>query len=360
MSAVIEQEFTAGNPGADLGGNHGWYIDFATMQQQNTASTGALRDVRRVVGGAAAVAAAAAVAVGGAIAGGMAALKAGFGGGGGGGGGGGAACAVPETPAVVDLGGGGPLPYGGDLQAAMRAGDREAIRVLMAARDADAAAAGGGGGGAAVPGADGWDAVDDDGSDDGDDPTTAAGGGGVMLPPGEFDGCFTTAPLTDDELKEDCAVCYCTVSDPADPAAPAAEDLPTKLNKCGHCFHRGCINQSLAMCNKKCPVCSTIYGIITGTQPEGTMEVSTNGRKLPGFEDAEGTIVISYGIPPGTQGPDHPNPGQFFEGARRTCYIPDSAEGRDLLGKLRTAFERKLIFTVGQSTTSGRDNIVIW
>jgi deltex-like protein len=138
------------------------------------------------------------------------------------------------------------------------------------------------------------------------------------------------------------------------------DDVPTKLNKCGHSFHRGCINDAFLKCNTKCPVCSTIYGIITGNQPEGTMTVSTNGSKLPGFESANGTIVVKYSIPDGTQGPEHPSPGVPYTGARRTCYLPDNAEGRSLLAKLQTAWQRKLIFTVGTSTTSGRDNMTIW
>jgi len=69
---------------------------------------------------------------------------------------------------------------------------------------------------------------------------------------------------------------------------------------------------------------------------------------------------INYNMPPGTQGPEHPNPGVRYDGARRTCYIPDNSEGQQLLAKLQTAFERKLIFAVGTSTTSGKENTVIW
>jgi len=181
------------------------------------------------------------------------------------------------------------------------------------------------------------------------------------IPAGEFDGCFepTDVPFSAEELREDCAVCYCPVYDPAAGVA-AAEDVPTKLNKCGHCFHRGCINDSLAKCAPKCPVCSTIYGTITGNQPEGSMDIKRNRSKLPGYESARGTIVIDYCIPGGTQGPEHPNPGVAYHGANRTCYIPDSDAGNALLAKLQTAWDRKLIFTVGTSTTSGRENMTIW
>jgi deltex-like protein len=421
LSAMLEAEFTASKPGADLPGRHGWHVDFTTMpmQQQNTATTGAMRNVQRVTDAGTAAAAGAAVAatfdalkgslgkiLGGAGGGGGGAPGGGAGAaadGGGGGGGGGAmmfaggapgvdpaaapAAAAAEAPAGAGAAAAADdLPYGGDIQAAMRANDRDAIRQIMAARSA---AADGGGAAAADGDGDGGaggggDAMDMDGGGGGgggaggvEAPSPAAapaiGAAGGMAPPipwaeiassipaGEFDGCFepTDVPFSAEELREDCAVCYCPVYDPAAGVA-AAEDVPTKLNKCGHCFHRGCINDSLAKCAPKCPVCSTIYGTITGNQPEGAMDIKRNRSKLPGYESARGTIVIDYCIPGGTQGPEHPNPGVAYHGANRTCYIPDSDAGNALLAKLQTAWDRKLIFTVGTSTTSGRENMTIW
>lgn len=352
-NAILERAFAANRPEADLPGRHGWRVNFATMQQTNTATTGAQRSVRRVSdAGAMAAVGAAATSFFGAL-GGML-------------GGGGAAATPAEAPSPAPVSAlsaavaAGDLPYGGDLQAAMRAGDKAAIRHLMSARD-DPAAAGSAPSPAAVPAATGTGSPA---------AISAAGGGlgavggsppwaGIAIPPGDWDDCFDSAVLTDDELKEDCAVCYCPVFDPA-VGVNGPDDVPTKLNKCGHSFHRGCINEALAKCNTKCPVCSTIYGIITGNQPEGTMTIATNGSKLPGFESANGTIVVEYKIPNGTQGPEHPNPGVQYSGATRTCYLPDNAEGRALLAKLETAWQRKLIFTVGTSTTSGRDNMTIW
>lgn len=57
---------------------------------------------------------------------------------------------------------------------------------------------------------------------------------------------------------------------------------------------------------------------------------------------------------------EHPSPGQPYEGTSRTAYLPDSPEGARTLALLRRAFDQKLIFTVGRSTTSGRDNAVTW
>jgi len=39
----------------------------------------------------------------------------------------------------------------------------------------------------------------------------------------------------------------------------------------------------------------------------------------------------------------------------REAYLPDNDEGRKVLRLLRKAFVQRLIFTVGQSTTSGNE-----
>lgn len=56
----------------------------------------------------------------------------------------------------------------------------------------------------------------------------------------------------------------------------------------------------------------------------------------------------------------HPNPGRRFDGTRRTAYLPDNAEGNEVLKLLRIAFDRRLIFTVGTSRSSGIENQVTW
>jgi deltex-like protein len=42
------------------------------------------------------------------------------------------------------------------------------------------------------------------------------------------------------------------------------------------------------------------------------------------------------------------------------AFLPNNPEGRELLALLRTAFNRKLVFTVGRSVTTGQDNVVVW
>lgn len=57
---------------------------------------------------------------------------------------------------------------------------------------------------------------------------------------------------------------------------------------------------------------------------------------------------------------DHPNPEEPYRGLSRQGYLPDNKEGRQVLQMLRRAFEHRLVFTVGFSRTSGRDNVVTW
>jgi len=57
---------------------------------------------------------------------------------------------------------------------------------------------------------------------------------------------------------------------------------------------------------------------------------------------------------------DHPNPGKWYKGTTRFAYLPDSPQGRQILQLLRRAFEAELVFTIGTSNTTGKDNVVIW
>lgn len=141
---------------------------------------------------------------------------------------------------------------------------------------------------------------------------------------------------------------------------PICLEIPKKkiiLHKCKHEFCEQCLNT--AMLHKPvCPVCNTPYGVVIGDQPDGRMTDYCTPDKLPGYHC--GTIVIDYSIPDGIQGAKHPNPGQRFQGAHRRAYLPDNDEGRDILHLLKKAFKQKLIFTIGQSRTTGTSNTVTW
>ncbi|XP_042344741.1 probable E3 ubiquitin-protein ligase DTX3 [Plectropomus leopardus] len=129
--------------------------------------------------------------------------------------------------------------------------------------------------------------------------------------------------------------------------------------RCKHSFCRSCLKTAFDY-KPACPTCGELYGTLKGTQPEGgKMDVSRGSASLPGYEKY-GTIIIHYYIPSGIQKREHPNPGQPYEGVSRTAYLPDSPEGRRTLKLLRRAFNQRVIFTVGRSTTSGRNNVVTW
>ncbi|XP_061658907.1 probable E3 ubiquitin-protein ligase DTX2 isoform X2 [Syngnathoides biaculeatus] len=173
---------------------------------------------------------------------------------------------------------------------------------------------------------------------------------------------------------EDCIICMDQLSNPSGYETPAMAqesgqvilpDSVGKFVKCGHTLHMLCM---LAMYNNgtkdgslQCPSCKTIYGEKTGTQPKGKMEIYSIPQPLPGHPDC-GTIQIIYSIPPGIQGPEHPNPGQPFtcRGFPRFCFLPDSDKGRKVLELLKVAWMRRLIFTVGTSSTTGEPDTVVW
>nr|XP_060631319.1 E3 ubiquitin-protein ligase DTX3L [Anolis sagrei ordinatus] len=148
------------------------------------------------------------------------------------------------------------------------------------------------------------------------------------------------------EQEEQCSICMDKFSQ--------KEVLP----KCKHEFCRDCIREAMKH-KPACPVCNEFYGKIEGNQPPGHMTFSKSPLHLPGYEGS-GTINITYTIADGFQMKNHPNPGKRFSGTSRIAYLPDNQEGREVLKLLQRAFEQKLIFTVGQSRTSGMSDVVTW
>ncbi|KFP74458.1 E3 ubiquitin-protein ligase DTX1, partial [Acanthisitta chloris] len=166
---------------------------------------------------------------------------------------------------------------------------------------------------------------------------------------------------------EDCTICMERLGPPLGVLSPRGikPELVGKLGKCGHMYHLLCL---LAMYNNgnkdgslQCPTCKAIYGEKTGTQPPGKMEFHLIPHSLPGYTDSK-TIRIVYDIPTGIQGPEHPNPGKKFtaRGFPRHCYLPDNEKGRKVLKLLIVAWDRRLIFTIGTSNTTGESDTVVW
>ncbi|XP_026466501.1 protein deltex-like [Ctenocephalides felis] len=145
------------------------------------------------------------------------------------------------------------------------------------------------------------------------------------------------------------------------------DDLIVSLTRCAHAMHLGCLNQVISQQNSEkglyleCPLCLTVYGHKIGNQPPGSMNWTVIPRSLPGHPDSK-TLQLTYNIASGMQGSDQPNPGQpyFAVGFPRVCYLPDNAQGRRVLRLLTIAWERRLVFTIGRSLTTGREDVVAW
>nr|XP_057923111.1 E3 ubiquitin-protein ligase DTX4a isoform X1 [Doryrhamphus excisus] len=170
--------------------------------------------------------------------------------------------------------------------------------------------------------------------------------------------------------EEDCTICMEMLAGPSGYKGPGVGGISRaesvgRLAQCGHQYHLQCLVAMYNNGNKdgslQCPTCKTIYGVKTGNQPPGKMEYHIIPHSLPGHPDCK-TIRIIYNIPPGIQGLEHPNPGKPFtaRGFPRHCYLPDSDKGRKVLRLLLVAWDRRLIFSVGTSSTTGESDTVIW
>ncbi|XP_071790089.1 E3 ubiquitin-protein ligase DTX4-like isoform X1 [Asterias amurensis] len=163
---------------------------------------------------------------------------------------------------------------------------------------------------------------------------------------------------------EECPICYEKLTEGSH-YTDNSDDMVLKLNKCGHLFHRGCLHAMYGSGPKdgsiQCPTCKTIYGVKHGNQPPGRMDYHIIPHSLQGFPECC-AIRIIYDIPPGTQGADHPNPGKRYSarGFPRHCYLPDNEIGRKILRLLIVAWERRLLFTIATSATTGESSTVVW
>lgn len=67
-----------------------------------------------------------------------------------------------------------------------------------------------------------------------------------------------------------------------------------------------------------------------------------------------GTWLINYSFYDGIKN------GVRYRGTRRAAYIPDTAEGKEVLFLLIKCFKRRHTFVVGDSVTTGAKNVVVW
>ncbi|NWH85566.1 DTX3L ligase, partial [Aegithalos caudatus] len=155
-----------------------------------------------------------------------------------------------------------------------------------------------------------------------------------------------TQAKTEENEEDECPICKDRIKN------------KETLEKCKHAFCKICIEKAMTY-KQACPVCNTVCGVLTGNQPDGTMSTKTIRFSLPGYPNCD-TIQIDYVMNGGIQTSSHPNPGQHYGPVHRIAYLPDNEEGREILKLLKRAFNQKLIFTVGQSRTTGQQSVITW
>lgn len=127
-----------------------------------------------------------------------------------------------------------------------------------------------------------------------------------------------------------------------------------KVLRCGHrlcsiCYYQiqntGTTMSGVTHTFVKCPYCQEVTGTQIGVCPDIQMKIRTTPTSCRGYEGSN-TIVITY------INNDY--------GLKRHAYLPNIAEGREVLELLKTAWDRRLSFTIGDSVTTGRLNTIVW
>ncbi|XP_014244264.1 protein deltex isoform X2 [Cimex lectularius] len=161
-----------------------------------------------------------------------------------------------------------------------------------------------------------------------------------------------------ESIDGDCPICLC----------PYNQGMTVALSRCSHMLHLDCLNSMLTSQPNfpqwlyiECPLCHEIYGEKRGNQPRGTMDWVLVNPIIPGHPNVT-LIQITYHIVSGIQGREHPNPGRpyYAVGFPRVCYLPDTKKGRHVLKLLQIAWRRRLVFTVGRSLTTGKEDVITW
>ena len=156
------------------------------------------------------------------------------------------------------------------------------------------------------------------------------------------------------EKGSECSICFDDFS----------EDPPVLLEHCSsHYFHEGCIRQALEH-STRCPYCSRDYLPPMGNMPNGTLTIHRVPPGNPYYEaegfEGQGTYILTFNFPGGVQEANHPHPGQPYPGTNRVAYLPDNKRGRKALALIKSAFRARHSFMIGMSSTTGRDDQIIW
>ncbi|XP_077982751.1 E3 ubiquitin-protein ligase DTX3L-like [Glandiceps talaboti] len=120
------------------------------------------------------------------------------------------------------------------------------------------------------------------------------------------------------------------------------------MNSCQDTLCKTCFDSHFEN-GSHCPVCNRIVLLQRGHQPKGKMETYfENDQHLPGYT-TDGTVVVKFDIPEGTQTNVNPNRGKPYTGVSMVSYLPSNEEGRLVLDMLKKAFDLGLLFTINTS-----------
>lgn len=155
-------------------------------------------------------------------------------------------------------------------------------------------------------------------------------------------------PLTHQQLDE-CSICCNEYQ-----SFTTAPELWKKLK----CDHKLCLTCHAHMLTTrttmsgveqtflKCPFCHDITGIEIGNCPDIQMKISLIANSCEGYESTN-TISINYFVDSVYQ-------------LNRIAYLPNNREGQEVLKLLKVACDRRLCFTIGESITTGQQNVLVW
>uniref|UniRef100_A0A6B2L5W1 RING-type E3 ubiquitin transferase n=1 Tax=Arcella intermedia TaxID=1963864 RepID=A0A6B2L5W1_9EUKA len=152
---------------------------------------------------------------------------------------------------------------------------------------------------------------------------------------------------------DDCPICMESLGK----IKPNPGVLPCSHSFCIPCLYH-CFKDNFLIC----PICKKRFGVVSGNMPPGELKIEKlppGNQSISGYESF-GTIIVKFHFPDGIQGPEHPNPGNKYFGTTRIAYLPDAPEGEEVLKLIQIGWDRKLMFTIGTSITTGAADQVIW
>ena len=134
-----------------------------------------------------------------------------------------------------------------------------------------------------------------------------------------------------------CSICSCS-----EPLSVAFYQFAC----CDACFHHDCLLETIKTNGPRCPACDSLVDEPLGKSPSGQMQVVRIHAQCAGFSGVLGSIKITYKLLGGTQSRHHPQPGFPYPPLTCHAYLPDNAEGRDLLLRFKYAWKHGLTFTI--------------